>query len=137
MRYLLFLRLLGAALAALLFPAAASPGTGELTKRLAFDIGVSTPAFLIRIPFQVSSGVDSVSGFISIYYQASRSVKVIANAGQRYKASISMTTFMFFMDYSAVLGGGAFVHQAQDTIYLCRIQADIMSFEASQFIAIA
>ncbi|KAJ2145050.1 hypothetical protein IW136_001123 [Coemansia sp. RSA 678] len=135
MRYSLGLRLLLALLVAMLFQPYPACTQTSLSKRLNFDINVSTPAFLIRIPFTINSGSRSISGFIRVYYQASRSVKFVASAGQMYEARISMTTYMFFMQYTETSWG--YSHQAQDIVYLSKVEADIMSAGASHFIAIS
>ncbi|KAJ2481605.1 hypothetical protein IWW56_001623 [Coemansia sp. RSA 2131] len=135
MRYSLGLRLLFALLVAMMFQPQSARTQSSLSKRLNFDINITTPAFLIRIPFTINSGASSISGHIRIYYQASRSVKVVANAGQMYEARISMTTFMFFMQYTESSWG--VTHQAQDIVYLSKVEADIMSAGASHFIAIS
>ncbi|KAJ2581277.1 hypothetical protein IWW49_006023, partial [Coemansia sp. RSA 1797] len=74
MRYSLGLRLLLALLVAMLFQPYPARTQTSLSKRLNFDINISTPAFLIRIPFTINSGPRSISGHIRVYYQASRSV---------------------------------------------------------------
>ncbi|KAJ2851660.1 hypothetical protein IWW36_000983 [Coemansia brasiliensis] len=132
------LRLLLTLLLAIVWTAANPSQETSLHKRLSLDIGVSTPMFLISIPINtVVAGGNVVTGTLNVYYQASRSIKVVGNAGSRYEARISMTTFMFFAQYSVSLWGGAVVHQAQDIIYVSNVQADIISLQTSLLIAAA
>ncbi|PIA14581.1 hypothetical protein COEREDRAFT_10186 [Coemansia reversa NRRL 1564] len=109
---------------------------GILHRRLGIDIGIVVPAFLIQIPLSISNEFGYVSGTINVYYQATRNIKVVGGPGQRYRASISVTTFMFFMEYTSNIYG-ALVHQSQDTIYLSRVEAEIWSLDVSGVIAIA
>ncbi|KAJ2455080.1 hypothetical protein EV183_001009 [Coemansia sp. RSA 2336] len=119
----------------MLWTAANASQEASLQRRLSLDIGVSTPMFLISIPINTVVGGNAVTGLFRVYFQASRSVKVVGNAGARYEARISTTTFMFFAEYSVSLRGGSFVQHSQDIIYVSNVQADIMSAQTSLMIA--
>ncbi|KAJ1986610.1 hypothetical protein GGI25_004185 [Coemansia spiralis] len=97
-------------------------------KRL--DITIDTPEFLITIPFTIASGASIVSGSIRIFYKAVRSVKYVGGPGEFYLATISMTTFLFEFDYQVSLNG-VFVSTHSDTLYLCRVDATMVSKQIS------
>ncbi|KAJ1997462.1 hypothetical protein H4R26_005824 [Coemansia thaxteri] len=99
------------------------------------DIAINTPDFLIQIPFSVSSGPNTVSGFIKIYYRATRTVKYITDdVGQLYLAKVSTTTFLFMFQFqsSSFLPGSSRAQYAQDVLYLDRVSAEIVSVQTSQ-----
>ncbi|KAJ2079078.1 hypothetical protein H4R24_004031 [Coemansia sp. RSA 988] len=119
-----------------IFPSVSTDDNGALNRRLGIDIGIVVPAFLIQIPLSISNEFGFVSGTINIYYQATRTIKVVGAPGKRYRATVSVTTFMFFMEYTSSIYG-AQVHKSQDTIYLSRVEAEIWSLDVSGVIAIA
>ncbi|KAJ2394782.1 hypothetical protein GGI05_001882, partial [Coemansia sp. RSA 2603] len=102
-------------------------GGGEIAKRAAVDVTVATPAFIISIPFAVSSGPSTVSGSISIYFQATRSIKALGSPGQQYIARISTLTYLFIFEYQAQssVPGLSVAHMTKDTLYLNRIEAEV------------
>ncbi|KAJ2827664.1 hypothetical protein FBU31_003112 [Coemansia sp. 'formosensis'] len=113
--------------------ALSAPATGPAL----IDITIDVPAFLIQVPFTVASGPDIVTGFVSIYFKATRSVKYITdNVGEFYLAKISTTTFLFIFQYQSSLWGGAQQQFVQDILYLDRVSAEIMSLQVSRQLAI-
>ncbi|KAJ1720175.1 hypothetical protein LPJ53_005165 [Coemansia erecta] len=116
-----------------LYPAAhptqnkVAPSGTEIAKRAAVDVTVATPAFIISIPFAISSGPSTVSGSISIYFQATRSVKALGGPGQQYIARISTLTYLFIFEYQAEssVPGFSVAHMTKDTLYLNRVEADV------------
>ncbi|KAJ2549904.1 hypothetical protein EV175_004267 [Coemansia sp. RSA 1933] len=127
MKYLLLAILLG-----LLQAVGSSLADPEpLNKRIDTEITVSTPAFLITIPIYIASGSSVVSGSASIYYQATRSIKYVGGPGERYLATISVTTYLFTFDYKSSLLGGSIVSWHKDTLYLSRISATMRSLTVS------
>ncbi|KAJ2715319.1 hypothetical protein H4R19_001265 [Coemansia spiralis] len=133
MRGLAFMRALVVLFLAVLVGLGPGVARGQSTE---IDIGVDIPMFLIRVPFTISSGPHTVSGFIRVYYHATRNVKVVAAAGHRYRADYSVVTFMFLADYTSSMWGGAVTQQSQDTIYVSRIEATIQSLDVTAVAAI-
>ncbi|KAJ2849901.1 hypothetical protein J3B02_003737 [Coemansia erecta] len=106
---------------------------------VAIDIDVNMPAFLITMPFAVTSGPSSVSGTVTIYFQASRSVKMMGDFGQKFLARISTTTFLFEFEYqsssSSNLPGLSRLNISKDILYLHRVQAQVQA-ESISFIPV-
>ncbi|KAJ2370330.1 hypothetical protein H4S02_009806 [Coemansia sp. RSA 2611] len=101
------------------------------------DIAIDTPDFLIQVPFSIASGPNIVSGWVSIYYKATRSVKYITDGvGQFYMAKISTTTFLFIFQYQSSLWGGAQQEFVRDILYLDRVSADIILLQVSSRLTI-
>ncbi|KAJ2488744.1 hypothetical protein IWW37_004547 [Coemansia sp. RSA 2050] len=96
------------------------------------DIAIDAPDFLIKVPFSIASGPSIVSGWVSIYYKATRSVKYITDGvGQFYMAKLSTTTFLFIFQYQSSLWGGAQQEFVRDVLYLDRVTADVISLQVS------
>ncbi|KAJ2742663.1 hypothetical protein GGI20_004328 [Coemansia sp. BCRC 34301] len=127
--------LLFAAFVAQLFSGATTSVLPSALGPAQIDIAISAPSFLIQVPFSVASGPSVVTGFVSIYFKATRSVKYITDGvGQFYLAKISTTTFLFVFQYqSTQLGGAQFV---RDVLYLDRVSAEIVSLQVSARLAI-
>ncbi|KAJ2757276.1 hypothetical protein GGI19_000210 [Coemansia pectinata] len=101
------------------------------------DIAIDAPDFLIQVPFTVASGPSIVSGWVSIYFKATRSVKYITDGvGQFYLAKISTTTFLFIFQYQSSLWGGAQQQFVRDILYLDRVSAEIISLQVSSRLTI-
>ncbi|KAJ2773468.1 hypothetical protein IWQ57_001280 [Coemansia nantahalensis] len=123
--------------AVLLLAVLVGPGAGAVRgQSVGIDIGVDVPVFLGRVPFSVASGPHTVSGFISVYFHATRNVKVVGGGGHRYRANYSVTTFMYCAEYTSSLWGGAVTQQSQDTIYVSRIEATIRSLDVAAVAAV-
>ncbi|KAI8320531.1 hypothetical protein GQ54DRAFT_298561 [Martensiomyces pterosporus] len=114
--------------------ALASPVRGS-AKGTQVDISIATPAFIASVPFAISDGPNSVSGTVTVYFRATRSVKQIGSPGQVYYAYIAATTFMFAFNYKSSTGLGSDVHLAQDVLYLDRISAVIYSTQVTDRLA--
>ncbi|KAJ2903697.1 hypothetical protein GGI21_004400 [Coemansia aciculifera] len=125
-----------------LTPAPASGALALYTPAISpaiIDIDIDTPAFLIQVPFTVASGPNIVSGWVSIYFKATRSVKYISdNVGQFYLAEISTTTFLFMFQYQSNLVGLVSTQQqyVKDVLYLNRVSAEIVALQVSDRLAI-
>ncbi|KAJ2696421.1 hypothetical protein FB645_006207 [Coemansia sp. IMI 203386] len=108
-----------------------------LQRRSPIDVGinVTTPAFLITIPFSVTSGPSSVSGTATIYFQASRSIKAVGDFGQKFLARISTTTFLFVFEYESGtnLPGHSSLQVTKDVLYLHRVSAQVQAENISFF----
>ncbi|ORX69135.1 hypothetical protein DL89DRAFT_258206 [Linderina pennispora] len=107
----------------------------SVEKRLEVNIGAESPEFLITVPFTVGNGVDFVSGNVSIYFKATRSVRFVGTPGQRYYAYIATTTFIFKFDFVASLGFDSRQSMVHDVLYLDNISATIMSDQFAQGIS--
>ncbi|KAJ2448582.1 hypothetical protein GGF42_005060 [Coemansia sp. RSA 2424] len=122
---------------AVLYKPAPLPAAAVAAGPALIDIAIDTPDFLIQVPFTLSSGPNIVSGWVSIYFKATRSVKYITDGvGQFYLAKLSTTTFLFIFQYQSSLWGGSQQQFVRDILYLDRVSAEIMSLQVSGRLAI-